>query len=168
MIIHEPYLIILGRSGVQWPAQKQLSHHTPETPDINRLAKRQPEQNLRCAVVARLEISGLHGLADMRRRAEIDHLYFIGLSDGIDQHDVLGLEIGVNEAEFFQLAQGEQHLLHDRTYAFERERRELVLFQEIVQVLLEHLENQTCVVLVLKDLVGSHEVVLVRVLLAQP
>ena len=53
-------------------------------------------------------------------------------------------------------------------YAFERERRELVLLEEVVQVLLEHLEDETCVRLVLKDLVGAHQVVLVGVLLSEP
>ena len=72
------------------------------------------------------------------------------------------------EAELAQLGQGEEHLLDNRPNALQRQRTELVLLQEVVQILLEHLKDQTSVALVLKDFVGAHQVVLVRVLLAQP
>lgn len=103
----------------------------------------------------------------MRRRSEIDDLDLVGLSHRIDEHDVLGLEIGMNEAELLELAQREQHLLHDRPNALERQRRELVLLEKVVKVLFEHLEHETRVIFVLKDLVGAYQIVLVGVLLAQ-
>lgn len=47
------------------------------------------------------------------------------------------------------------------------ERLELILFEEIVQVLLEHLEHQAGVVLVCEALVGTYKVVFVRIFLAE-
>ena len=47
------------------------------------------------------------------------------------------------------------------------ERLELILFEEIVQVLLEHLEHQAGVVLVCEALVGTNKVVFVRIFLAE-
>ena len=94
--------------------------------------------------------------------------YLVRLPNGIDQHDVLGLQVRMNKAELLQLAQREQHLLHHGPNALERQRRELVLLEKVVQVLLQHLEHETRVVLVLEDLVGAHQIVLVRVLLAEP
>ena len=44
---------------------------------------------------------------------------------------------------------------------------ELILFEEIVQVLLEHLEHQAGVVLVCEALVGTNKVVFVRIFLAE-
>ena len=44
---------------------------------------------------------------------------------------------------------------------------ELILFEEIVQVLLEHLEHQAGVVLVCEALVGTYKVVFVRIFLAE-
>lgn len=65
-------------------------------------------------------------------------------------------------------SQNETHLMQDRPDEFERQRREFVLLQEVVQILLEHLEHQTRVVLVLETLEGAHEIELVRILLAEP
>jgi len=50
---------------------------------------------------------------------------------------------------------------------FEGQGLELVVLEEVVEVLLEHLEDQTGVVLVSEALVGANEVELVRILLAQ-
>ena len=47
------------------------------------------------------------------------------------------------------------------------ERLELILFEEIVQVLLEHLEHQAGVVLVCEALVGTNKIVFVRIFLAE-
>ena len=47
------------------------------------------------------------------------------------------------------------------------ERLELILFEEIVQVLLEHLEHQAGVVLVCEALVVTNKVVFVRIFLAE-
>ena len=43
----------------------------------------------------------------------------------------------------------------------------LILFEEIVQILFQHLEDQTGVVLVSETLVGSDKVVLVCIFLAE-
>ena len=50
---------------------------------------------------------------------------------------------------------------------FEGQGLELVVLEEVVEVLLQHLEDQTGVVLVSEALVGANEVELVRILLAQ-
>ncbi len=48
----------------------------------------------------------------------------------------------------------------------EREGLELVLLEEVVEVLLQHLEDEAGVVLVREALVRPHKVELVRILLA--
>ena len=53
------------------------------------------------------------------------------------------------------------------TNVFERKGLELVLLEEIVEVLLQHLEDEAGVVLVREALVGPHKVELVRILLAK-
>ena len=53
------------------------------------------------------------------------------------------------------------------TNVFERKGLELVLLEEIVEVLLQHLEDEAGVVLVREALVGTHKVELVRILLAK-
>ena len=73
----------------------------------------------------------------------------------------------MNETQLFELAQREKNLLYHGSYAFERQRTELVLLEKVVQVLLEHLKDETRVRLVLKDFVGAHKIVLVGVFLAQ-
>ena len=49
----------------------------------------------------------------------------------------------------------------------QRKGLELVLLEEVVQVLLQHLEHETGVVLVSETLVGSDEIVFVRIFLAE-
>lgn len=44
-------LIVLGRAGVQRPAQEQLRHHAAERPHIDRLAERQPEDYFGCSAI---------------------------------------------------------------------------------------------------------------------
>ena len=44
---------------------------------------------------------------------------------------------------------------------------ELVLFEEIVQILLQHLEDQTSVVLVSEALVGADKIIFIRIFLAE-
>ena len=51
------------------------------------------------------------------------------------------------------------------TNVFERKGLELVLLEEIVEVLFQHLEDEAGVVLVREALVGPHKVELVRILL---
>ena len=60
------------------------------------------------------------------------------------------------------------YLVSDRSNVFERQRLELVLFEEIIQVLLKHLKYQTCVVFVLEAFICSHKVVVISTLLGQP
>ena len=54
----------------------------------------------------------------------------------------------------------------DRSDIFEGKRLELVLFEEIVQVLLQHLKNEARVVFVREALVRSNKVEFVRIFLA--
>ena len=56
--------------------------------------------------------------------------------------------------------------MSDRPDVLERKGLKLVLFEEIVQILLQHLEDQTGVVLVSEALVGSNKVVFIRIFLA--
>lgn len=58
--------------------------------------------------------------------------------------------------------------MEDGTDIFQWEGLELVLFQEIVEVLFQHLKDQTGVVLVGETLVGPDEIVVIRGLLGQP
>ena len=54
----------------------------------------------------------------------------------------------------------------DRSDVFEGKRLELVLLQEIIQILLQHLENEARVVFVREALVRSNKVEFVRIFLA--
>ena len=49
----------------------------------------------------------------------------------------------------------------------ERQGLELVLFQKVVQILFQHLKDQTSVIFMSKTLVGSHEIVLISIFLGQ-
>ena len=55
----------------------------------------------------------------------------------------------------------------DWSDVFEREGLELVLLEEIVEVLFQHLEDQACVVLVGEALVSTNEIEFVRIFLAE-
>lgn len=68
---------------------------------------------------------------------------------------------------YLQLVESGEHLLKDGSDHLEGQRRELVLLEEVVEVLLQHLEDETGVVLVLEALEGSDEVVIVRILLTE-
>ena len=59
------------------------------------------------------------------------------------------------------------YLMSDGSDVLERQWLELVLFEEIIQVLLQHLEHQAGVVLVCEALVGTNKVVFVRIFLAE-
>ena len=59
------------------------------------------------------------------------------------------------------------HLLGDGPDVLEWQGLELVVLEEVVQVLLEHLKDQAGVVLVSEALEGPNEVELVCILLAQ-
>ena len=73
----------------------------------------------------------------------------------------------MDQAELLQLQQGCENLLRDGPDVLQRQRLELVVLEEVVQVLLEHLKHKTGVVLVSEALVGPDEVELVGILLAQ-
>lgn len=59
-------------------------------------------------------------------------------------------------------------LLQDGSDVPEWEGAKLAVLEEVIKVLLQHLENQTGVTLVLEALVRTHKVVFIRVLCAQP
>lgn len=59
------------------------------------------------------------------------------------------------------------YLLQDRSDVLQRQWRKLILLQEVIQVLFEHFEHQTCVILVLEAFECPHKVELIGVLLAE-
>lgn len=60
------------------------------------------------------------------------------------------------------------HLLQDGPDVPQRQRAELAVLQEVVQILLQHLKHQTSVALVLEAFIRTHKIVLVGVLRTQP
>ena len=103
----------------------------------------------------------------MAGRPKVNDFDPVGLPGRLHQHDVLGLQVGVDQPQALQLHQCRGHLLQDGPDAFEQQRAELAVLQEVVQVLLQHLEHQARVVLVLETLVRADKVELVGVLCAQ-
>ena len=73
----------------------------------------------------------------------------------------------MDQSQLLQFQQDSQHLVGDGPDILERERLELVLLKEVVEVLLKHLEHETGVVLVREALVGSHKVELISIFLAE-
>ena len=59
------------------------------------------------------------------------------------------------------------YLLQYRSDVFQRQRRKLILLQEIVQILLEHFKHQASVILVLEALKGPHKVEFVSIFLTE-
>ena len=59
----------------------------------------------------------------------------------------------MDEAQALELQEGGGHLLQHGPDALEPERAELAVLQEVIEVLLKHLEHQAGVVLVLEALV---------------
>ena len=57
--------------------------------------------------------------------------------------------------------------MSDGTNIFEWKRLKLVLFQEIIQILFQHLEDETGVIFVREALVGAYKVEFVCILLAE-
>lgn len=60
-----------------------------------------------------------------------------------------------------------QDLLKYGSYKLEGQWRKFVLFEEVVEVLFQHLKYQAGVVLVLETLKGSHKVVIICIFLAE-
>ena len=58
------------------------------------------------------------------------------------------------------------YLMGDGPDVLQRKRLKLVLLQEVIEVLLQHLEHEACMVLVREALVCSHKVELVGIFLA--
>ena len=178
-------LIVLGRARVQGPAQEELGHHTAQAPHVDGLTEREAEDDLRGSVVARLEVRVADGLAHVAGRPEVDHLDSVRLPHGVHQHDVLWLQVGVDQTELLQFQQsgenltnktikspqykqtGGAYLVSDRPDVLKRKGLELVLFEEVVQILLQHLEYEAGVVLVCEALVGSDKIVFVRIFLTE-
>ena len=73
----------------------------------------------------------------------------------------------MDQSQLLQLQQGCEHLVCDWSDVFERKRLELVLLEEIIQILLQHLENEAGVVFVREALVGSNKVEFVCIFLAE-
>ena len=103
-------LIVLGRARIERPAKEEFGHDAAQRPHVDGLAERQTEDDLRGAVVATLQVRVADGLADVRRRAEIDNFDAVRLSNGIDQHYVLRFQIGVDQSQLLQFQQSCQHL----------------------------------------------------------
>ena len=59
------------------------------------------------------------------------------------------------------------YLMCDRSDVFERKRLELVLLEEIVKILLQHLKHEARVVFVREALVRPNKVEFVRIFLAE-
>ena len=104
----------------------------------------------------------------MACRAKVNDFYPVGEPHGVDEHDVLRLQVSMDEAQVFELEQGGEHLLRDGTDELEGQGVELVLLKEVIQVLLEHLKHQAGVVLVVEALVSAHEIELVGIFLREP
>lgn len=66
---------------------------------------------------------------------------------------------------YLEFEQRRQYLLQYGPDIFEWQRAEFVLLEKIVEVLFQHLEDETGVVLVLKALEGPDEIEFVRILL---
>ena len=115
-----------------------------------------------------LQVGVADCLADVGGGTEIDHLDPIWLSDRVEEHDVLGLEVSMNEAQLLEFEERRQDLMRDGSDVLEGQGLELVVLEEVVQVLLQHLEHQARVVLVREAFVSTHEVVLVCIFLTKP
>ncbi len=72
------------------------------------------------------------------------------------------------ESEVLELEEGSKHLLGDGTDIFEGQRLKFVLFEEIIEVLFQHLKDQASVVLVLEALMAAHKIEFVGIFLTEP
>ena len=67
---------------------------------------------------------------------------------------------------YLKFEQRRQHLLQNGSNVLQRQGTEFILFEKIVKILLEHLEDQAGVVFVLEALECSYKVKLICILLA--
>lgn len=72
----------------------------------------------------------------------------------------------MDKTQAFEFHQGCGYLLENRANVFEGQGTELVLLEKVIEVLLQHLKDQACVILMLEALVGPYEVVVIRTLCA--
>lgn len=111
--------------------------------------------------------------------AKVNDFHSVGLPNGVDKHDVLRLQVSMNQSQALQFHQCCCYLetqTHKRGNAFqlslirlpmwvcadllqdgsdvpEGERAKLAVLEEVIKVLLQHLKHQTGVTLVLETLV---------------
>ena len=94
-----------------------------------------------------------YSLAELARAAEVDDLD--GAALGVDEQDVLGLEVAVDDVEVGRAQEHERgaQLLRELARQVERHATEVGVAEEVVQVVGEELEHQT-------QVVAKHEVTL--------
>lgn len=92
-------LILAGEDG---HARVQLGHDATEGPHVNREALGQPQDHLRCALEARLDL-GLHALLHEAGGALVDDLY--ARLRRVFEQDVFGLQVAVHDMVAFALLQ---------------------------------------------------------------
>lgn len=71
-------------------------------------------QQVGLPVVSALEVGGGIALGARGGRPKVNDLHSEWLSLGVDQHDVLWLEVSVDQTQFLQLCQARQHLTKDK------------------------------------------------------
>ena len=91
------------------------------------------------------------------------HLDPEGTAGLVHQHDVLGLEISVDDGEFLEPGQGPEYLQGDRADVAGGEGREVVLLLEFEKVLLQQLEDQVELEGVVEELEEADDVGLLGV-----
>ena len=106
MFLNLNYLIILWWAWIEWPTQEQLGHNASQGPHVDGLAERKSQNDFRRSIISTLKVGVAHGFRDVRCRPEIDDFDSVGLSDGIEQHDVFGFQVGMDQAELLQLEKG--------------------------------------------------------------
>lgn len=114
-----------------------------------------------------MEISVGDCFASMRSTSKVNYFHTVRLLLGINKHNIFWLQIRMDQAERFQFEESCQHLEENWTNSVERQRHELVLLQEIVEVLLKHLKHQACVTFVVETFKCTHKVELFRILVAE-
>ena len=96
------------------------------------------------------------------------YFYSVRLSNRVKQHDIFWLQIRVNQSQLLQFQQSRQNLQSNRPDVLQGQRLELVGLEKIIQVLFKHLKDQTCMILVRETLVGSYEIIFIRIFLGEP
>jgi len=100
-------------------------------------------------------------------RTKVNDLDPVWKAHRINKHDIFRFQVSMDETETLQLCQRRQNLLCDRSDVLQRQRLELIMLQKVVEVLFEHLKDETHVVLVLEEFERANKVILVRIFLTQ-